>query len=95
MFLQLVILFLVSPVLLEARVVAPSSGSLVRRGQDSETIARFSESGNCFGYFGPKNDALSFAPCKIYCPKKFPGSDPNQVGVSGSQPDYLFSLFLC
>lgn len=88
MFLQLITFFFVSPVLLEARAVAPSSGSLVRRGQDSETIARFSENGNCFGYFGPKNDALSFAPCKIYCPKKFPGSDPNQVGVSGSEPDY-------
>lgn len=88
MFLQLIAFFFVSPVLLEARAVAPSSDSLVRRGQDSETIARFSENGNCFGYFGPKNDALSFAPCKIYCPKKFPGSDPNQVGVSGSEPDY-------
>ncbi|KAK1829722.1 hypothetical protein QBC39DRAFT_435362 [Podospora conica] len=80
MFLSVVTFFLVCPVLLEARAVA---GPLAARGQDSQLIFRYSESGNCFGYFGPKNDALSFAPCKVFCPKKFPGSDPNRVGCKG------------
>lgn len=73
---------LLAAVLSEALAVTPHDVVLVRRGKDSETIAYYSNTGNCFGYFGKGNNALSFAPCKIWCPKKFPGSNPEQVGVS-------------
>lgn len=79
MFAGFFIPLLVSSALLEARAITPQPP--VAGNRDSEIIAWYSGIGKCFGYFGPGNRDLSFAPCRSWCLKEFPESDPNFIGV--------------
>ncbi|KAK4442307.1 hypothetical protein QBC34DRAFT_363987 [Podospora aff. communis PSN243] len=62
---------------------------LAARGDD-EILADWSIRGACYYYTGTtaKNTEKSFRPCKIYCPKTFPGTNPEMVGCKGPTREF-------